>query len=79
MNVETFWAVVTKLFLGSAFYFMSRMIMKTCSERLNEFDYVEAASSSKNKYCPIGETVFGKGIFLMTVGWLAMSPALLYF
>ena len=79
MNVETFWAVVSKLFLGSAFYFMSRLIMKTCSEPLNDFDYVEASSSYKNKYCPIGETAFGKGIFLMTVGWLAMAPALIYF
>ena len=55
------------------------MIMKTCSEPMGSFDYVEEASHYKNKGCPIGETAFGKGIFLMTIGWAAMTPALVYF
>jgi hypothetical protein len=76
---ETVSAVITKLFVGSCFYLLSRAIMKTCSEPLGSFDYVEAADHLKNKYCPVGETAFGKGVFLMTIGWLSMSPALLYF
>ena len=76
---ETVSAVVTKLLVGSCFYLLSRAIMKTCSEPLGSFDYIEAADHLKNKYCPVGETAFGKGVFLMTVGWLSMSPALLYF
>ena len=79
MKVDTVWAVVCKLFIGSAFYVMSRMIMKTCSEPIGSFDYIGAAGEVKNKWCPIGETSFGKGIFLMTIGWAAMTPALVYF
>ena len=79
MNVETVWAVIIKLFVGSAFYIITRMIMKTCTTPSYEFDYIKAADNYKNKYCPVGETAFGKGIFVMTVGWAAMALALLYF
>ena len=79
MKLETVWAVICKLVIGSVFYLLSRMIMKTCSEPMGSFDYIDAAGKPKNKNCPIGETSFGKGIFLMTIGWAAMMPALGYF
>jgi hypothetical protein len=53
--------------------------MKTCGEPSYGFDYASASGEYQNKDCPIGETAFGKGVFIMTVGWAAMSPALLYF
>ncbi len=53
--------------------------MKTCSEPLGDFNYVEAAAMQVNKGCPVGQTSFGKGIFLMTVGWASMIPALVFF
>lgn len=53
--------------------------MKTCTTPSYDFDYVNAASNYKNKYCPIGETAFGKAIFIMTVGAAAMALALAYF
>ena len=53
--------------------------MKFCSEPSYGIDYIDAADKYTNKFCPIGETAFGKGVFVMTVGWTAMSPALLYF
>lgn len=79
MRLETVVAVIVKLFVGSAFYITTRMIMKTCSTPSYGYDYVSAASDYKNKYCPVGETAFGKGIFVMTIGWMAMSLALVYF
>ena len=79
MNLETVWAVILKLFVGSAFYIVTRMIMKTCSTPSYDFDYVQAASEYKNKYCPFGETAFGKAIFVMTLGGAAMALALVYF
>ena len=79
MNWTSFWAVVLKLTIGSSFYVFTRMIMKFCGESMYGIDYLDAADKYTNKYCPIGETAFGKGVFVMTVGWTAMSPALIYF
>ena len=53
--------------------------MKHCGQPFYEIDYIAAAGDYRNKHCPIGETVFDKGVFVMTVGWTAMSPALVYF
>lgn len=75
-RLETIWAVVLKLFAGSAFAILRRMILKTCSAP--SYDN-EEGDKSLSKYCDPGETVFAKGIFLMTVGWLAMAAALIYF
>jgi drug/metabolite transporter (DMT)-like permease len=79
MNWETVWAVVLKLIVGSSFYIFTRMIMKTCGQPSYGFDYAAASGEYQNKDCPLGETAFGKGVFIMTVGWTAMSPALIYF
>jgi hypothetical protein len=79
MNLETCWAVILKLTVGSSFYVLTRMIMKFCGPPSYGFDYIDAADKYTNKYCPIGETAFGKGVFIMTVGWTAMTPALIYF
>lgn len=79
MHFETFWAVVSKLVFGSAFYVIYRIIIKSCSFPTYDFDELEASKNYMNKYCPVGETAFGKGIFVMTIGWLSMVPSLLYF
>ena len=79
MNWVTCWAVILKLTIGSSFYVFTRMIMKFCGEPSYGIDFIGAADKYTNKYCPIGETAFGKGVFVMTVGWTAMSPALIYF
>lgn len=79
MHFETFWAVVSKLVFGSAFYVIYRIIIKSCSNPTYDFDELEASKNYMNKYCPVGETAFGKGIFVMTIGWLSMVPSLLYF
>ena len=79
MHKETAFAVAAKLIIGSAFYVFSRLIMKTCGEPSYDFDVASAASNYANKYCPKGQTAFGKGIFLMMMGWAAMATALVYF
>lgn len=79
MKTETFWAVLIKLIVGSSFYILTRLIMKSCSEPSYSFDYAVAADKYTNKNCPLGETAFSKGVFVMTVGWASMAPALIWF
>ena len=78
-KLDTCLAIVTKLFIGSSFYLLSRMIMKACSHSMDESDDSFSGSHAQGKGCDIGESSFGKGIFLMTIGWGSMIPALLFF
>jgi len=75
-RLETIWAVILKLTVGSVFAVFCRIIMKTCSSPSYA---ISGESSIQSKYCASDETAFGKGVFLMTVGWLAMAPALGFF
>jgi drug/metabolite transporter (DMT)-like permease len=78
-KLDTCLAIVTKLFIGSSFYLLSRMIMKACSHSMDESDGSLSGSHTQGKGCDVGESSFGKGVFLMTIGWGSMIPALLFF
>lgn len=71
---ETVLAVFLKLVVGSTFAVFCRVILKACST-----PSYDISPSDQGKYCSVGEVDFKKGVFLMTVGWLAMVPAILYF
>jgi hypothetical protein len=77
MNLYAFLGVFLKLSVGSAYYFISKMITSTCTYAEN-FDQSELAPSKKNP-CPDGMTPFKKPLFVSTVVFGSMTLALVWF
>ena len=75
MNLYAFIGVFLKLSVGSAYYFISKMITSTCTYGINEDDVI---TNKKNK-CADGKTPFDKEIFISTVVFGSMTLALIWF
>jgi hypothetical protein len=78
MNIHAFIGVFLKLSVGSAYYFISKMITSTCTYAQDYVDSVILITPKKNP-CKDGMTPFEKPIFLSTVVFSSMTLALLWF
>jgi hypothetical protein len=78
MNIYAFLGVFLKLSVGSAYYFISKMITSTCTYGI-DFDADVVALPSKKTTCKDGMTPFGKPIFISTVVFSSMCLALIWF
>jgi len=76
MNYKSFIGVFLKLFVGSIYYYVSKMISRTCGYALH-FDPLSTASD-KN-HCKDGQTPFTKTFFVSTVVFSSMCLAMVYF
>ena len=77
-NIYAFLGVFLKLSVGSAYYFISKMITQTCSFAI-DFDPTAPIAANKKNHCKNGMTPFKKPFFLSTVVFGSMCLALVYF
>ncbi len=85
VNFKSWLAVFLKLFLGTIYYQIGKMVQSTCGYPL-DYDELSVAPATpapigkKAKLqCPPGQTKFKKSIFLSTVVFSSMVLVLIYF
>lgn len=78
MNIHAFIGVFLKLSVGSAYYFISKMITSTCTYA-EDYDSNVVVIPQKKNSCKEGMSPFEKPIFLSTVVFGSMSLAFVWF
>lgn len=78
MNIYAFWGVFLKLSVGSAYYFITKMITQTCTYSIDYDADVSDPTVPKNK-CSNGMSPFEKPIWISFIVFASMSLALIHF